>query len=79
MAIQNQNNKSDKFKVFYAISLAWQLGLMVIVPIGMFAFLGWWGDKMIHTSPYLFLLGIIIGITAAVYNIYHSLLPLIKK
>ncbi len=79
MVTQNQKNKNDKFKVFYAISLAWQLGLIIIIPIGIFTFLGWWGDKIIHTSPYLFLIGIITGIVAAVYNIYRSLRPLIRK
>ncbi|HHD92659.1 MAG TPA: AtpZ/AtpI family protein [Candidatus Portnoybacteria bacterium] len=76
MTDQDQNNK---FKLFYAISLAWQLGFMVIIPIGIFIFAGWWGDKTFKTSPWLFLLGIIFGVIAAIYNIYHSLLPLIKK
>lgn len=71
-------NKSDKFNLLYAISLAWQLGFMIVVPIGGFALLGWWGDKTLKTSPFLFLVGIIIGIISAFYNTYRSLLPLIR-
>lgn len=71
--------KKNGFKTFYALSLAWQLGFLIAVPLGGFIFLGVWGDKFFNTSPFLLIAGIIIGMVVTVYEIYHLLVPLIEK
>ncbi len=69
----------NQIKTWYAISLAFQLGFLIIVSIGGFIFLGILGDKYLHTSPFLLIIGIIIGLVITVYEVYHLLVPLIKK
>ena len=70
-----QNN----FKKFYAISLAWQLGFFIVLPIVGFLFLGFWVDKAFGTTPFFMLVGLLIGIVGSVYETYHLLIPLIRN
>ena len=72
-------DKKDGFKTFYALSLAWQLGFIIAVPIAGFLFLGVWGDKFFKTEPLLLLLGLLAGIVITVYEMYHLFIPLIKN
>jgi F0F1-type ATP synthase assembly protein I len=71
------STKSD-FKTFYALSVAWQLGFLIAIPIASFLFLGYLGDKFFKTSPLLLIIGLFVGIITTVYEVYHSLIPLIK-
>lgn len=67
------------FKIWYAISFAFQLGFLIVAPIGGFMLLGLWGDSSFHTSPFLLIAGIIVGVVITVYEVYHLLAPLIKR
>jgi F0F1-type ATP synthase assembly protein I len=69
----------NSFKTFYAISWAWQLGFLIAVPLGCFLALGFWIDKIFNTAPFFLILGIIVGLVTAVYEVYHSLIPLIRE
>lgn len=71
--------KKDNFKTFYALSLAWQLGFLIAIPIGAFLFLGVLGDRFFKTEPFLLLLGILTGLIITVYEMYHLFIPLIKN
>lgn len=71
--------QKNNFKTFYAISFAWQLGFFIVVPIGGFLLLGFWGDKVFQTSPLLLVISIILGLAITIYEIYHLLAPLIKN
>ncbi len=71
--------KKDNFKTFYALSLAWQLGFLIAVPIGGFLFLGVEADKFFNTSPLFLAAGLFAGITATIYEMYHLLVPLIEE
>jgi len=71
--------KKDGFKTFYALSLAWQLGFLIAIPIGGFLFLGILGDKFFKTQPFLLLFGLLVGIVITIYEVYHLLTPLIKN
>ena len=70
--------KKDGFKTFYALSIAWQLGFLIAIPIGGFLFLGVLGDKFFKTRPFLLLLGLVVGIIITIYEVYHLLIPLIR-
>ena len=72
-------SQKSNFKTFYALSLAWQLGFLIAIPIGGFLFLGVLGDKFFKTQPFLLLLGLLIGIIITIYEVYHLLTPLIKN
>jgi len=52
-----QENK-NQIKTWYAISLAFQLGFLVVVSIGGFILWGILGDKYLHTSPFYLLLAL---------------------
>jgi len=71
--------KKDNFKTFYALSLAWQLGFLIAIPIGGFLLLGMWGDNFFKTNPFLLLLGLLTGIIITIREMHHLLAPLIKN
>jgi len=71
--------EKDHLKIFYALSLAWQLGFIIAVPIGGFLILGLWLDKKLSTFPILLIMGIIIGMVITVYEVYHLFIPLFKN
>jgi len=71
--------KKSGFKTFYALSLAWQLGFLIAVPIGGFMFVGYLGDRFLKTQPLLLLAGLFVGIFVTIYEVYHMLTPLIEK
>ena len=70
--------KGNGFKIFYAISFAWQLGFIVAIPIAGFLLLGFFADKKIGTSPLFVILGIILGITITISELYHWISILTK-
>ncbi len=72
-------SQKDTSKRFYALSLAWQLGFLISVPIGGFLFLGILGDRFFHTQPTLLIVGLAVGLTVTVYEVYHLLAPLIYE
>ena len=71
--------KDDNFETFYAISLAWQLGFLVALPVAGFIWLGWWGDKVWHTSPLFLLIGAVVGLVVTVSEVHHMLAPLLDN
>ena len=75
MAKEHQN----QFELWYAISLAFQLGFLTILPIGGFMLLGLWGDRAFHTFPWLLITGTLIGVGTTIYETYDFFLPLMKK
>lgn len=75
---KRQMEKKDNFKTFYALSLAWQLGFIIAVPIGGFLFFGLLADRFFGTEPVLLVVGIFAGVTVTIYEVYHLLIPLIK-
>lgn len=72
-------SEKDSFKVFYALSLAWQLGFLIAVPIIGFLFLGFWGDRLLGTKPLFLIIGFLAGMGITIYELYHTLTPLIKN
>ena len=74
-----EKNNNDGFKTWYALSFAFQLGFLIVVPIAGFVFLGRWLDNVFRTFPIFFILGIIVGLIITAYEVYHLLVPLIKN
>jgi hypothetical protein len=68
---------TEGFKTWYALSFAFQLGFLIVVPIAGFMFLGLWGDRVFRSFPFLFFGGIAVGLAVTVYEVYHFLVPLI--
>lgn len=72
------SKRMDTLKTWYALSLALQLGFLVAVLIGGFLLLGWWADQRLQSAPFLLVLGVILGVTVAAYEVYHLILPLFE-
>jgi F0F1-type ATP synthase assembly protein I len=70
--------QKNEFKIFYAVSFAWQLGFLIVGPIGGFLLLGYWIDKMAGTSPLFLMIGVMIGLGITIYEVYHMLDILIR-
>lgn len=70
--------KSKNFRIFYALSFAWQLGFLIAIPMAGFILLGLFIDKIFETRPTALIFGICIGFAINIYEIYHILKPLIK-
>lgn len=67
------------FKIWYAFSLAWQLGFIIAFSIAGFMFLGFLGDEYLGTAPYLLVMGIFLGMVVTVYEVHNLVFPLIHK
>jgi len=72
-------SQKDGYKIFYALSLAWQLGFLIALPIIGFILLGFWSDKFFKTQPIFLIFGLLLGILITIYEVYHWLIPLIKN
>jgi len=70
--------QNSNFKIFYALSIAFQLGFLIILPIVGFVWLGLLGDKLFSTKPTLLILSIIVGVSLSFYEMYHLMIPFIK-
>ncbi len=71
--------KKDNFKIFYAVSFAWQLGFIIAIPLVVFVFLGFLADKFFSTRPLFLIAGILVSIAITAYEVYRLILPLIKN
>lgn len=71
--------KDNKQKTFSALSLAWELGYSIALPLVVFALIGRWLDKKLETSPWLFLLGIVLAVSISSYLVYRKTMEIIRR
>jgi len=71
--------KEKKFKFFYALSLGWQLGFLVALPLLGFILFGYLLDKKFQTLPFLTLISTSLGVLITIYDVYYLILPFLKK
>lgn len=64
-----------QMQLLYAISMALQMGFLIVAPLIGFLLLGRWLDQELGTHPFLLLGGIAIGLGITAYELYHSLHP----
>ncbi|MDP1884490.1 MAG: AtpZ/AtpI family protein [Candidatus Moranbacteria bacterium] len=57
---------------FSALSLAWELGYSIAVPLVVLALAGRFLDKKLDTSPFLLLAGILVSIFISSYMVYKK-------
>ncbi len=77
--MEEKNNKNHRLKTFYAISLAWQLGFLIIFSLGGFLILGFLLDRLFNTNPLFLMVGLLVGLVITFYEVYFLLKPLIEK
>lgn len=70
-------SKPSSFKTFYAISLAWQLGFLIIFPILGFGVIGFLIDTHLNSSYLYSSAGLLVGAVLAAYETFKMLEPFI--
>ncbi|MCB9810945.1 MAG: AtpZ/AtpI family protein [Candidatus Nomurabacteria bacterium] len=71
--------KETSFKLPYALSLALQLGFLIVSSVVGFLGVGLWLDSVTGKGPIFLLLGIIVGVVTGVYESYIMVKPLTKS
>jgi F0F1-type ATP synthase assembly protein I len=71
--------KSDKKnqETWSALSLAWQLGYSITIPLIVLALLGRFLDKKFNTSPWLLLAGIFLSLIVSTFAVYSKTIKII--
>ena len=62
-----------------ALSLAWELGYTIAIPIVAFALVGRVLDQKLDSSPWLLLIGIFLSILASSWLVYFKMVKIIGK
>ena len=75
MKYKNKEEKKEKFKLTYALSLITQIGVAVSLTSGIFILSGIYADRYFGTSPVFIILGAIIALAASMYEVYLLVLP----
>lgn len=65
-------------RTYMAVSVALQLGFMVVVPLGGFILLGYSLDKWLGSSPVILLVGVVTGFVVTAIAVYDLIKPLIE-
>jgi len=72
-------SEKDNFKTFYALSIAWQLGFLIVAPILGFLLVGFWLDKLFNTKPIFMVIGLFVGVVVTIHEVHNLLKPFTKS
>jgi len=75
--MEKEENKNEKS--WSAVSLAWELGYSIAVPLVGLALLGRFLDKKFGMSPWLLMAGILISILISSFFIYKKTVDILDK
>lgn len=75
--VEKEKEKSEK--PWSAVSLAWELGYSIAVPLVGLALVGRFLDKKFESSPWFLLIGILISITISSYLIYKKTVAILDN
>lgn len=75
--MKKEKEKSEK--PWSAVSLAWELGYSIAVPLVGLALVGRFLDKKFESSPWFLLIGILISITISSYLIYKKTVAILDN
>jgi len=71
------SSTSPTFKVFYAISMAWQLGFLIVFPVLGFGLIGGFIDTHTNSLHIFATVGFVVGVGVAAYETFNMLKPFI--
>ncbi len=74
---KKKNNSEDQ--AWSAMSLAWEMGSSIAIPLVLSALVGRFLDKKFGTSPWLLLVGILLAIISSTYIIYKKTTDIMNK
>jgi len=66
--------KSTRLEVIRAVGKYMDIGFIFVVAIGGGALGGYWLDAWLGTTPWLFLVGALLGIAAGFYHFFSNVL-----
>ena len=72
-------NNNPNNAVWDALSMAWELGYTIAIPIVVLALLGRFLDKILHTSPIFLLICIFLSIGISSYAIYIKTIKIYQE
>jgi len=64
--------KKERSSLWQVLSLAWNLGYLIAIPLVVFALLGRFLDKRFGTSPLALLAGIFISLVVTTIGVYKK-------
>lgn len=76
---EGDNRKGESGGTWSALSLAWELGYTIAVPIVVFALGGRWLDRKFETSPWLLLTGIFLSLIVSSWLVYFKMAKIIGR
>ncbi|MCX7408909.1 MAG: AtpZ/AtpI family protein [Planctomycetales bacterium] len=62
---QNQDGRSEMARGYVVASRVMSIGFQMIIPVGV----GWWADSAWKTSPWLMLLGVVLGFVVSMMEL----------
>ena len=71
--------KNEPPSVWASLALVGQLGLVIVIPMALGAFLGHYLDGFAHTKEIFLLIGLLLGLALGVFGAYRLLAPLLKR
>lgn len=77
--MDKNGEKKEQNQTWSALSLAWELGYTIAVPLVILAFAGRWLDRRFDTSPWLLLSAIFVSIPISTIVIYMKVMKIIDK
>ncbi|MFA5128649.1 MAG: AtpZ/AtpI family protein [Patescibacteria group bacterium] len=75
--LETSQKTKEKSQVWYALSLAWQLGYSIAVPLVLLALLGRILDKRFDTSPWLLLAGVLLSLVISTFAVYFKTIKIL--
>lgn len=73
------DKSQDQKRGLKALSLAWELGYLIILPLVIFALIGRILDNYFKTWPWFLLLGIVLAIISSSISLYFKINTLLKE
>ena len=72
-------SSKNKFYFFYALSIAFQLGFFIAIPIVLFIIGGVFLDKIFHSFPLFLIICVVLSLVFTIFTVIDLLLPFLKK
>lgn len=77
--MKNVDKIKEKNNVWSALSLAWQLGYTIAIPLVVLALVGRFLDKRFGTSPWLLLVGVLSSLIVSTIAIYYKTVKILEE
>lgn len=73
-----EKNDNKNQGTWSALSLAWQLGYSIAIPLVVLALLGRLLDKKFGTSPWLLLAGVLLSLVVSTFAVYFKTIKILE-